>query len=115
MASDDSDVPPISDIKGADIATEGVVTLSKVLEYAKDHLGQNKEYFSWCDKADGASLIARSLFEQSTDIVLYVGCAVNPAHQGEEFGFGFQTKMQIIDSLASELKKMDKRVKVKHY
>lgn len=115
MESDDPDVPPISDIKGVDIATEGVVTLSKVLEYAKDHLGQNKEYFSWCYKADGASLIARSLFEQSTDIVLYVGCAVNPAHQGEEFGFGFQTKMQIIDSLASELKKMGKRVKVKYY
>ena len=115
MESDDSDVPPISDIKGVDIATEGVMTLSKVLEYAKDHLGQNKEYFSWCYKADGAFLIARSLFEQSTDIVLYVGCAVNPSHQGEGFGFGFQTKMQIIDSLASELKKMGKRVKVKYY
>ena len=101
--SDDPSVPPISEIKGVDIATEGIVTLNKVYELAKDYQGQNREYFSWCYKGDGASQIARALFEQATDIVFYVGCAVNPAHQNDEFGFGFKMKMQIVDNLAAEL------------
>ena len=84
-------------------------------ELAKDYQGQNREYFNWCYKGDGASQIARALFEQATDIVFYVGCAVNPAHQNEEFGFGFKMKMQIVDSLAAELKKMGKKVTVQYF
>ena len=111
----DPDIPPIAEIKGVDIATEGIVTLNKVYELAKDYQGANREYFNWCYKGDGASLIARALFEQATDIVFYVGCAVNPAHQNEEFGFGFKMKMQIVDNLAEELKKMGKKVTIQYF
>ena len=115
MVSDDPDIPPVSEIRGVDIATEGIVTLNKVLELAKDYQGPNKEYFNWCYKGDGASQIARALFEQSTDIVFYVGCAVNPAHQHEEFDYGFKMKMQIVDNLAAELKAMGKKVTVQYF
>ena len=113
--SDDPEIPPISIIKGVDIATEGIITLNKVLELAKSYQGSNKEYFNWCFKDDGASQIARALFEQSTDIVFYVGCAVNPAHQNETFDYGFKMKMQIVDNLAAELKKMGKHVTVQYF
>ena len=113
--SDDPEIPPTSIIKGVDIATEGIVTLNKVLELAKSYQGSNKEYFNWCFKDDGASQIARALFEQSTDIVFYVGCAVNPAHQNETFDYGFKMKMQIVDNLAAELKKMGKHVTVQYF
>ena len=36
-----SDVPPIAEIEGVDLVTEGVITVNKVLEYAKDNLRQN--------------------------------------------------------------------------
>ena len=113
--SDDPDVPPTVEIKGIDVATEGIVTLNKVFELAKDYQGQNREYFNWCYKGDGASQIARALFEQATDIVFYVGCAVNPAHQNDAFGYGFKMKMQIVDCLAAELRKMGKKVTVQYF
>ena len=111
----DPEVPPISEIKGVDIATEGIITLNKVLTLAKDYQDKNGEYFNWCYREDGASLIAKCLFEEATDITFYVGCAVNPAHQAEEFNFGFKMKMQIIDNLASELRKMGKNVTVNYF
>ena len=38
-----SDVPPLQKLK-VWIVTEGVITVNKVLEYAKDYLGENKHY-----------------------------------------------------------------------
>ncbi|MFA6934859.1 MAG: SpoIIE family protein phosphatase, partial [Sphaerochaetaceae bacterium] len=75
----DPEVPPISTIEGVDLVTEGVITINKVLEYAHDFLGENKLYSKWGIGRDGASMIARILFEESTDINFYVGRAINPA------------------------------------
>lgn len=113
--SDDPEVPPISEIRGVDIATEGILTLNKVLKLARDYQGQNREYFNWCYRADGASLIAKILFEIATDLTFYVGCAVNPAQQDDEFGFTFKRKIQIIDDLVKELRDMGKHVTVQYF
>ena len=37
----DKDVPPIAEIEGVDLVTEGVITINKVLTYAKDYLKDN--------------------------------------------------------------------------
>ena len=37
----DPEIPPIAKIEGVDLVTEGVITISKVLEYAKDFLSDN--------------------------------------------------------------------------
>lgn len=74
-------MPPISRIKGVDLTTEGVITLSKVLTYAEDFLDQAKLASVWATQKDGASLIARELFENATDVNFFVGRAINPAHQ----------------------------------
>ena len=54
-----SDVPPIAHIEGVDLVTEGVITMNKVIQYAKDYLGDNALYEDWNFKKDGASLISR--------------------------------------------------------
>lgn len=77
----DSDIPPTAKVEGLDLVTEGVITMSKVVEYAKDYLEENRKYSQWGYKRDGASMIARMLFEEATDINFFVGRAVNPAHQ----------------------------------
>lgn len=88
----DPEIPPIAKIEGVDLVTEGVVTISKVLEYAKDYIKDNELYTQWSYKKDAASLIARMLFEEATDINFYVGRAVNPAHQNPKLPIGFNIK-----------------------
>lgn len=110
-----SDVPPIAEIEGVDLVTEGVITINKVLEYAKDALGKNELYEHWSYKHDGASLICRMLFEEATDINFFVGRAINPAHQNPELPINFNIKMNLVEELSSCLKQMGKRIKVSYF
>ena len=110
-----SDVPPTAEIEGVDLVTEGVITINKVIEYAKDALGDNEMYEQWSVKRDGASLIARLLFEEATDINFFVGRAVNPAHQNPDLPINFNIKMNLVKELSDCLKKMGKRIKVSYF
>ena len=110
-----SDIPPIAEIEGVDLVTEGVITVNRVLEYAKDYLGENKRYNEWSFQRDGASLISRLLFEEATDINFYVGRAINPAHQNPDLPINFSIKMNLVEELSACLKKMGKRIKVSYF
>ncbi len=110
-----SDIPPIGEIEGVDLVTEGVITVNKVLEYAKDMLGENKCYEEWGFSRDGASMICRLLFEEATDINFYVGRAVNPAHQNPDLPINFHIKMNLVKELSDCLRKMGKRVNVVYF
>ncbi len=111
----DPDIPPIADIEGVDLVTEGVITVNKVLDYARDYLKDNESYTNWSWKKDGASLISRLLFEEATDINFFVGRAINPAHQNPNLPINFSIKMQLVSELTECLKKMGKRVKVSYF
>ena len=110
-----SDIPPIGEIEGVDLVTEGVITVSRVIEYAKDALDKNEKYEYWSMHRDGASLIARLLFEEATDINFFVGRAVNPAHQNPDLPIRFNIKMNLVEELSECLRKMGKRVKVSYF
>ena len=110
-----SDVPPIAEIEGVDLVTEGVITINKVIEYAKDVLDKNELYEQWSLRHDGASMICRLLFEEATDINFYVGRAVNPAHQNPDLPINFNIKMNLVEELSACLKKMGKRIKVSYF
>ncbi len=110
-----ADVPPIAEIDGVDLVTEGVITVNKVLTYAEDYLNDNESYEQWSCKRDGASLISRLLFEEATDINFYVGRAINPAHQNPELPINFSIKMNLVSELSKCLQKMGKRIKVSYF
>ncbi|MBQ3111043.1 MAG: SpoIIE family protein phosphatase [Clostridia bacterium] len=110
-----SDVPPIAEIEGVDLVTEGVITINKVVEYAKDYIGENSLYEKWNFKRDGAALISRLLFEEATDINFYVGRAINPAHQNPDLPINFNIKMNLVEELTKSLRAMGKRVKVSYF
>ncbi len=110
-----SDVPPIAEIEGVDLVTEGVITINKVIEYAKDVLGSNEKYEEWSFNRDGASMICRMLFEEATDINFFVGRAVNPAHQNPELPINFNIKMNLVEELSKCLRQMGKHVKVCYF
>ncbi len=110
-----SDLPPTAEIDGVDLVTEGVITVNRVLEYAKDYLGENRTYETWGYKRDGASMISRLLFEEATDINFYVGRAVNPAHQNPDLPINFNIKMNLVEELSKCLRAMGKRIKVSYF
>ncbi len=109
------DVPPIAKIDGVDLVTEGVMTINRVLEYAKDFISENKDYETWALGRDGASLIARLLFEEATDINFYVGRAINPAHQNPDLPINFNIKMNLVKELSECLRQMGKHIKVSYF
>ena len=110
-----SDIPPIAKIEGVDLVTEGVITMNRVIQYAKDYIGENELYEEWNFKKDGASLISRMLFEEATDINFYVGKAINPAHQNPDLPINFNIKMNLVKELSECLSKMGKRIKVSYF
>lgn len=111
----DPEVPPVSTIEGVDLVTEGVVTLSKVLGYARDYLDSARLAQSWATGGDGASQIARELFENATDIHFFVGRAINPAHQNPDLPITFGVKQQLIQSLADCLERMGKHIRLSYF
>ena len=112
---DDPEIPPTAELEGVDLVTEGVITVNKVLQYARDYLGENKSYEHWSIKRDGASLICRMLFEEATDINFFVGRAINPAHQNPDLPINFSIKMNLVEHLSKCLRQMGKRVKVSYF
>ena len=110
-----SDIPPIAELEGVDLVTEGVITVNKVLSYAKNYLEDNSSYEHWSMQRDGASMICRLLFEEATDINFFVGKAINPAHQNPDLPINFSIKMNLVEELSACLKKMGKRIKVSYF
>lgn len=111
----DPEVPPIAKIEGVDLVTEGVITLSRVLEQAKGYRDADAIYAEWNVKEDGASLISRLLVDEATDINFFVGRAINPAHQNPNLPITFNIKMHLVEELSELLKTIGKRVKVSYF
>ena len=111
----DPDIPPIAKIEGVDLVTEGVITMSRVLEYANSYGEADSIYADWSVKEDGAARIARLLLEEATDVNFFVGTAVNPAHQNPDLPINFNIKMHLVEELSERLKSLGKRVKVSYF
>lgn len=69
----------------------------------------------WCYSRDSASIFARMLFEEATDMNFFIGPAVNPAHQGTEKAITFSTKMRLINDLKNGLEEMGKQVRSTYF
>lgn len=111
----DDDIPAAGSIEGVDLVTEGILTINRVLDYAKDYLEDNETYSQWCFQRDGASTLARMLFEEATDINFFVGRAANPAHQDPDLNISFDIKMRLIRDLADCLKQMGKTIRINYF
>ncbi len=112
----DPSVPPTASIKGIDLVTEGVLTLSKAYEKIHTYLNSSLE-----DKIslnlegrDGASRLARLLIENCTHLKLIVGRAINPAHQNPDFPIDLSIKVRVVETLAQAMKKLGKEVDIEY-
>lgn len=108
----DRDIPPIGYIDGIDLTTEGVITVRRVLEMSEKYLDPADYRSKSFVKRDGATLLSKLLFEDSTDVNFFVGQSQNHAHDG--LPIETTMKLKLIDKLASNLKKMGKNVSVRY-
>lgn len=109
----DKDIPPIGYIKGIDLVTEGVLTLRK----ATEKLEKIKEStdLDFLYKEDGASKLAKILYEDCTHIKLVIGRAINPAHQNPDFPNELSIKLYVLNELKNTLISLGKIVEVEFY
>jgi hypothetical protein len=108
-----SDVPPTATMEGIDLITEGVLTLNKAIEKINRYCssGLNNEEHN-IDGKDGASQLARMLIEQCTHINLWVGKAINPAHQNLDLPIDLNIKLNLVEKLCELLTKLGKCVNI---
>jgi len=111
----DKNIPPMGYINGVDLVTEGIITMSRVLGYARQIISGKELSSKWQYQKDAASLIAQNIFEYATDISFFVGTAINPAHQNPDLPLTIGLKLQIIDELEKCLKEMGKRVNLYYF
>ena len=108
--TEDEEVPCMSHIDGVDLVTEGVITLNKTVEVVKEYANDNMLSLELKNKHDGASTLARLLIEDATDISIFFGTAVNPAHDGLDIDY--HKKLTLMHELADALTNMGKNVKI---
>ena len=113
MEFPDPEIPPIAYIKGIDLVTEGVLTLSKTIDKIKSFIFSQSMYTVYkFDNLDGASQLTKLLIEDCTHLNLWVGTAVNPAHQNPDFPSHLSIKGKIVEELAMLMKQLGKEVQV---
>ena len=67
-------------LDGIELVTEGVLTLNRVIQLLKRYVKNetvSEEFFLELDKPNGASMVAKMLIEDCTELHLYVGKAIN--------------------------------------
>lgn len=103
-------VPPISEIRGVDLVTEGVVTLNATLQIVKRYQRDGMETLRLAGQKDGASRLAEMLLEDATEINILFGNAINVTQQDGEFSF--EKKFQLIQEMRDALRLAGKKVKM---
>jgi len=101
------DVPPIARLKGVNLVSEGILTLTKTSELLQSEVDQKTVRF----QTDGAANLIRLLL--GVDHVHFlVGQAVNPAHQNPGLPHQLGIRLAVVREIAAELRKRGKEVTV---
>lgn len=114
----DPDIPPIAYIEGVDLVTEGVLTLNRVLHLIRRYVKNetiNEEFFLELDKKNGASMVAKMLIEDCTEVQMFVGRAINSAYQNPNLPFDLGIRQNLVDQLKHAIEEMGKKVTITYY
>jgi hypothetical protein len=113
----DPTLPPIAYMNDIDLVTEGVLTLTRALalmkQYAEGDIDEH--FFDDLDKDNGGSKIAKLIVEDCTELKMFVGKAINEAHQNPGLPFDLSIRMHLVEQIKDTVKKMGKEVTIKYY
>lgn len=114
----DSKIPPIAYMDGIELVTEGVLTLNRVVQllkrYAKNEV-VSEDFFMELDQNNGASMVAKMLIEDCTELHLYVGKAINSAYQNPGLPFDLGIRQNLVEQLRTAVEEIGKPVTVTYY
>ena len=102
------EVPAMSEIKGINLVTEGLLTLEKLMDYYED-FQEDRTYFNQIiKKKDGAAELFQVLFAEATEINFFFGNALNDNYTSLHIDREKKKKMalELIDHLKAEGKKV---------
>jgi len=114
----DPDIPPIAYMDGIELVTEGVLTLNRVVQLLKRYVKNetvSEDFFLELDKPNGASMVAKMLIEDCTELHLYVGKAINSAYQNPGLPFDLGIRQNLVEQLKHTVEEMGKPVTVTYY
>lgn len=137
----DKSVPPKAEIDGIDLVTEGVITLSKVVELMdkvkQHHYRKENQSLQCIYQLYGTKDTAQSVLEaipkkaeyipqnpaeelalelQNADCVNFiVGRAINPAHQNPDFPLQSGLKIKLVKELKEKLENCGKEVEISYF
>ena len=94
--------------------TEGLLKLNDTKEILERYTSKKSkgELTEQLHGKDWASRLARLLIEECTAIQIWLGQAINPAHQNPNFPEDFNLKNKIVTEIAQELKVIGKDIQI---
>jgi len=116
LSTMDGSLPPIAQMQGIDLVTEGILTLTAAISVirtfaeAEDGIMDNRVF----RRSDGASRLADMLINRCTHIRMMIGCAVNEAHMDSSLPYA-GLRQQLAVDLMKYLRQLGKDVEVCYY
>ncbi|MGB7594267.1 MAG: SpoIIE family protein phosphatase [Erysipelotrichaceae bacterium] len=114
----DAGIPPMANIRGVNLVTEGVLTLSRTRDLLR-HASLNANAFQKLisdESPDAATRLARLLLEGPVKIRFMLGLSENPAHQAEKsLMISLNAKLNLVREISEELRKHLKLVTIEMY
>ncbi|HBG16351.1 MAG TPA: serine/threonine protein phosphatase, partial [Firmicutes bacterium] len=106
----DPEIPPYGRLRGVDLVTEGIITLSKTLETLK----KTEEPTESLTQENAVTMLSK-FFLESDNIKFLVGKAINPAHQNPDLPLNLALKMQVVKEIAETLEQRGKNVELLYF
>jgi hypothetical protein len=108
QTADDEKIPPIAYLRGMDLVTEGIITISKTIERVKEA----STIYDLPVKEDGATQLARILLN-ADKIHFIIGDAINPQQVGDLVR-GKPMRQLLLDDLINDLRGRGKVISTEH-
>lgn len=96
LETTDGDIPPIATFKGADLVTEGLLTLTKVAQFLEKNERSSRR---------NAVTILLDLLLESDSIFFLVGTKINEAHQDPTHPMDLEIRRNLIKKIAKILER----------
>jgi hypothetical protein len=106
------EVPPMGSLPGIDIMTEGIFTLTSVLEWIEATHG-NAGQLPTRD-GSGAVQVAGALLD-ADEVTLLVGLAVNPSYQNPDLPSSISIRKNLMEKIADRLSALGKTVTIEFH